>query len=300
MAAFEDFAATLGVPTAYASAAVAIFGLSALAERTARPEAIRDIVQYWKDEDLLKKAAPAVLVNRVFLATFGGRQLSWKCLTRSLMLTLASLLFLTVLDVSKFSMDWPSPGRTVVWISIACALDYMLLAKTRVLLRQVRGGGWAYSLSVAFLDFVSTVVLVFLVGGTADFVGLVVESATGHMSGLFEEEAIGDIVTDVMTAAWANTTSAQFLHEIATPFRYSDSERHWLGNIFILAPFAACFWLIVTSVATLLLDLAKPLRAVLVWFYPIEEAPVRGVGIAAGVVIVMFGIAIRLMTALFS
>lgn len=78
-----DLASSLGIPAGAATLAVAFYAACSAAEKSARPEALRDISRILVKSSWAVTVHPPAIIGRVFNWTFGERHLSIKCLTRS-------------------------------------------------------------------------------------------------------------------------------------------------------------------------------------------------------------------------
>ena len=124
--------------------AVAIYSGAAAAEKEARKEALDDIARLVRDESLISHLQLGRGIYRLFRATFGEKHLSWKCITRSVMATVAFCLSLGL----QFSLstgvwlnsrgDWGT--ELLLAFSLGICLDYVSLLKTRILLRRAATG----------------------------------------------------------------------------------------------------------------------------------------------------------------
>src|SRR4051812_544402 len=97
MAWVADLASTLGVPLGGTLAATAIFTAAVAAEKEARPEALRQIAILLQDPSWARGLEPTRIVQGLFLQVFGNRQLSWKCVRRSILASSISLVSLSCL-----------------------------------------------------------------------------------------------------------------------------------------------------------------------------------------------------------
>jgi hypothetical protein len=83
-----DVASSMGIPAGAATLAVSMYAGCSAAEKAARPEALQDIARILKDPSWSRAVRPVSIIERLFRWTFGARQLSWKCVRRSIMATL--------------------------------------------------------------------------------------------------------------------------------------------------------------------------------------------------------------------
>src|SRR4051812_23563490 len=67
--------------------AVALYGACRAAEKDARSEALLEIGGLLRNRSWSQSWSPAALIEMVFHATFGDRQLSWRCIRRSFIAT---------------------------------------------------------------------------------------------------------------------------------------------------------------------------------------------------------------------
>jgi len=83
-----NLSSALGEPIGAAVGAGAIYRASVVAEREASKEALRDIARIIRDPSWSHFSRPSAGIERVFRATFGEHQLSWKCARRSVYATI--------------------------------------------------------------------------------------------------------------------------------------------------------------------------------------------------------------------
>ena len=67
----NDLASGLGIPAGAATLAVAMYAACAAAEKSARPEALKDIGRILKDTSWERSVQPSTIIDRVFKLTFG-------------------------------------------------------------------------------------------------------------------------------------------------------------------------------------------------------------------------------------
>ena len=173
-----DVASSMGIPAGAATLAVSMYAGCSAAEKAARPEALQDIARILKDPSWSRAVRPVSIIERLFRWTFGARQLSWKCVRRSIMATLMfsvslmmiySVMWKTELEPFlpiEWAIGWkPMPGTGSVptirselfklslgIVLLGCLPDFLAIGKTRVLLRHMTGrvsSGSSYLLVVA-------------------------------------------------------------------------------------------------------------------------------------------------------
>jgi hypothetical protein len=138
----NDLASLLGVPAGAASLAIAMYAGCSAAEKSARPEALKEIALILNNPSWADNVRPSDVVERMFKWTFGKRHLSISCLARS---ATASVVFVSILliiiraETNKFP-QLPDNGFQVSFFIllfvISCIIpDYIALAKSRYLLK---------------------------------------------------------------------------------------------------------------------------------------------------------------------
>jgi hypothetical protein len=145
MSLINDLASVIG---SAATVAGVIYAACTAAEKAARPEALRDISRVIKDASWSSPVQPSAIIQRIFNLTFGERQLSWRCIFRSLqasalvylVIALAIVLSGHRIDVSMSRESLTmfvgsSPLSIVLFLLMFGTIpDYIALAKTRLFL----------------------------------------------------------------------------------------------------------------------------------------------------------------------
>jgi hypothetical protein len=145
----SDLASGVGIPAGAATLAVAMYAACSAAEKAARPEALRDIGRILQDTMWSRSVRPSLIIEQVFVWTFGDRHLSWRCIRRSATATIlfciiAGLIFHSAVTdtLAEFRKQ---AGATITVIGATAGVvvtlfffgllpDYLALWKTRLLI----------------------------------------------------------------------------------------------------------------------------------------------------------------------
>jgi hypothetical protein len=137
----SEMASVMGIPAGAATLAGAMYGACAAAEKTARPEALRDIGRILKDPSWSRSVRPSAIIERVFVWTFGDRHLSWRCVGASAITTIlifvwASLTLFGAFQTYTLSFFAEKPFVMAGFFACTAFLpDYVALAKTRLFMQ---------------------------------------------------------------------------------------------------------------------------------------------------------------------
>jgi len=258
-----DLASGLGIPTGAATLAVAMYGACVSAEKVARPQALNDIARILKDPSWEGSVQPSTIVNRVFLSTFGERQLSLRCVVAT---CIASLVIIIVTLV-VFSVLVGSPNITVrdygtallyvPGIIVICAPpDYLSLWKTRILLGTMRNGSKnAFALALVLFDLCMSVFLSLL------------------------WISVWMVVID-KPGGWAADMS-RFISGLTNPHTAYPVTMFPISTIF------TSIWTFLILISTAVLKLLAPVHAFTAWFFDVETHPVQAIGIMAGALVMI-------------
>jgi hypothetical protein len=241
----------------------AMYGGCVAAEKAARPEALKDIGRILKDPSWSRSVRPSVIVQRLFVWTFGERQLSWKCISRSCLATIS--IFCSVLAMLVFLerppvLNWPRDARTAfsigfVVVEVGVLPDYISLWKTRVLL----GALGRYDRRPSTVLIVSLDICLSLLISLS-----IVASASSRT---YKDATVEEIL--------------KLLHGLLHP---ADL------NALIAFPLSTLFtsvWTILILLSTTVLKLLAPIHRFTAWFFDVERHPVQAIGIVTGALVMM-------------
>jgi hypothetical protein len=270
MAWVNDLVNVLGVPTSAAMFAVALYAGCLAAEKSARPEALKDIARILKDTSWSTHTRPSALIRRVFEWTFGGRHLSPKCVGRS---CVASLVVIVGLGVSMYRRSpafWVSmqvdhiEGWRAISFLVCLGLipDYFSLGKTRLILRLLEDRRWdgllpvVVIVDVAFSILISAIALFLFNAILHNYQSIywtyhVMESAVVRLPDLFS----------------------------VFPMRFTTFE------VFLVSTFFTSVWTILIVLSTAVLKLLAPSQRFTAWFFNVDSHPLQAIGIVAGTLV---------------
>jgi hypothetical protein len=267
-----DLALGLGVPAGAAAVAVAMYAACFAAEQVARPEALHDIGRILKDPSWSRTVQPSLIIERIFIWTFGEQQLSLKCAFRSAIATMATFIWLMATfssearNTANYFASWiQSVGVMHVLTQVFLTTflpDYLALAKTRCLLR-IFHERQTYSILISMFDLGASIGISIL---TYFLISLAWDKCTAppsHAACILE--VIGGVVTDF-------PGNSDF-------FSYYD--------IAVISTVLTSVWTILVLLSTTLLKLLSPVQCFTSWFFDVDDHPVKAVGIISGALVMI-------------
>jgi hypothetical protein len=173
MSVFSDASSVLGVPAWAVSACIGVLALAKLAEGSMRPEAKAEIGAFLDRGSIDVEALDVTrAVTASFTATFGERQWSWRCLSRTLLLSVFATYAIALLIWSKHGgeirahfPELPSvpimiANSVIVVLLSALWLNWLSVGKTRLILRGAHRIHSLWGLfAIMLLDVLLTYVL---------------------------------------------------------------------------------------------------------------------------------------------
>jgi hypothetical protein len=271
-----------------------IYGLSAVVERRMRPAAIAQIGAFL-DHGTLRADLPPIagVVRTAFLATFGARQFSWRCVSRTLMLTVFAVYAICLLICAKHGAeirarmpDLPSLPAMIVTALPAVAIgstlrNWVSIGKTRLILGLLLDRHGLLPLLVfVVIDFVLSYVL---------SVGLywTFHLATGGRADLCETAHYNAVPLDCATLAnpLAVVSTIVAVSNGMLVRALSDASAFEPTNILAFADgtvtLLTSIWSVLVVAALLLLRALLPVNALLRgarWAFDLKVHPVRSLG----------------------
>jgi hypothetical protein len=294
MAWANDLAALLGIPAGAASLAVAFYAACSAADKSARPEALKQISLALQSSAWTKTALPSAIIDRVFEWTFGERQFSFKCITRSV---LASIIFVVcaALIVHAHIGKWPSialtevtnldllPFLAMLYLIAGLIPDYIALAKTRVLLRSShRTSHYFAALLIADL-FLSVII---------SYIFLEISSIPENILKAGNISEIGFV-----RALWESLLATGFTYiydaiDAGEPTwfftTFSDGEYPFAILLFSSTVLTS-IWMLFVWLSGNIIKIANHLQRVSVWFFDVERHPVQALGAVSACLIMTIG-----------
>lgn len=285
----NDLASAFGVPAGAATLAVAIYAACTAAEKSARPEALKDISAVLKDRSWATAVRPAAIIEQVFNWTFGKRQLGAKCIIRSLLMSLsftgvgALIVFAeTGLQPSMGLDSLFDPGLfwfiLLLFLLAAALPDYIALAKTRILL------GYAaklrnISIYIIALDIILSLMISYVFVELSNVPEDILKS--------------GDLeTTNIIVAVWNSIQRVGFTY-IWDVFEAGEPTwllTWWDGHypiaiLFFLSTLSTSLWTILILLATSVVKLMPRLQRSTTWFFDVDKHPIQAIGAVSGALI---------------
>jgi hypothetical protein len=291
MAWLSDLTAALGLPTGGLAAAAALYYGSTVAEKEASQQALTDIAKVLKNPSWLHDAQPNVFIENIFRFTFGDRQLSIKCIVRSITSSLiffviiytfstyflSGKLFAAAITMLKFNpslRDWIlEMAQQLIMLTIVP--DYISIAKARLIVYMIARS--RITINIVFLVFVDVIMslLISMISMTVYFI-LRYHNVTND--GIFLIN--NGILTFYMSF------SALIGHIFGFEnFFWMDSRWYSAYEFFILSTLLTSVWAIMaltSSVITKALLLIDYARRFIAWFFDVDKHPIRAIGMVAG------------------
>ncbi|MBZ9822362.1 hypothetical protein [Mesorhizobium sp. CA4] len=273
MAWFGDLSSVLGMPVGGALAAAALYHASTVAEKEASRGALRDVACIIKDPSWSRAFRPSAAIERLFCLTFGERHLSWKCIRRSLYATLIFTLSLS-LQFCIAAKVWPEElwqtyyvKGTIAIVAAGFFADYVALWKTRRLLFLV-GKYRSVTFILLILDILSSI-----------FISLVMMTAFDLAETFIDEPGMRDMVF----TTFIYDEYQVFLPRVTDMIGLFNHDPQFLPLIAILqlSTLVTSAWMLIILLSGTILKLLEPLRRFANWFFPIEEHPIRAIGVVA-------------------
>jgi hypothetical protein len=301
----NDLSSGMGIPAGAATLAVAMYAACSAAEKAARPEALRDIGRMLRDSLWSRSLRPSLIIEQVFVWTFGDRHLSWKCIRRSATATVlfsivAGLIFHSVVTdtLAEFrqqagttiTMLGVTTGVFVALFSFCLLPDYIALWKTRLLIGMLHRRRLALVVTPV-LDLILSFAASYLCALMTWVVVIAALSAVGaHMD-----------VTET-GISFAYDPSASFTDH----FRHSNRLTNWhellsvdvrgtvpdllghvtsLRGVLFLSTLFTSIWTILILISVTVLKLLVPLEVFTTWFFDVNRHPVQAIGIVSGTLV---------------
>jgi len=296
MSWINDLTSTLGIPAGAGIIAAALYAACATAEKTARPEALKEVSRVLKDPTWTHPVRPSAIFERIFNWVFGERHLSWKCLARSAGATTtiaASISIYYYIDLhnpsslsalyyrlgnyhidSIYSTRPPSLSellanfinlRTPILLILGFVADYIALAKTRFLMRRLVGN--MYLLMIGVLDICLSIIISIIFMSIS--MVIILESGLVDQPNFFIFILNHQKYTDQVNTCLFQVFAAAVLWYMLT-----------ISTLF------TSLWIIVTGVTVGLIKLLAPVQRVITWFFDVEKYPLQSIGIVSSTLVV--------------
>jgi hypothetical protein len=258
----NDLASSLGIPAGAATLAMAMYAACAAAEKAARPDALEGIGRVLRDSSWSRSTRAPLIVERVFVWTFGDRHISWKCILRSIAATTvfccALLLMFTSLEIMSLEVFQRLFERNLSYaimdvVLVGVISDYVALAKTRALIR------FSTSHTVAVWKTLGLILV--------DIIGSFCISALMWTSYNAFTGGVGVSPDPDQRIQFRGIASLNFT-------LYSST-------------LLTSIWLVLMSISTVVLKLIAPLQRITSWFFDVDKHPVQAIGIVAGALVMI-------------
>lgn len=315
----NDLASILGVPGGAATLAIAFYTACSAAEKSARPEALKEIGTILKEP---VGSQTNIVIDRTFRWTFGATHLSWKCVWRSAVCTAIFNAVLTVIlhgplkvpltlinaEVIPLLHDAVGIMRAVGILATSALLfcfipDYISLWKTRLTLHYCRKtSGVAVTLGILVLDiclsiFISVVMLIFFKWVAASiFHGLVgawpepsVEEDRGVMELMhlgFAYDMFQWLKAHGLVSDFAVHTTVYAIFLIGGQFLDQSFKADPAFAAAFLSTLMTSVWLFLAFASTLAIKIIVPTQRITVRFFDVEAHPLKAIGMVSGFITV--------------
>jgi len=265
----SGISSVLGIPAGGAVLAGAIYSLAVKAEKEARKEALRDIARVIQDPSWARDLRPSAEIERLFRYAFGEDHVSWKCCRRSIYASAAFMLSFGIQFLVKTHIvaGFNYPWFVFQGIIICFIGDYFALWKTRTIIRMLTAQQMATPILILMDIIVSIIISCFVLTIWSYFLSVETGNAQFALFGLFFHELRYEMLGSVV---------AVFTHA-ATSFPFT--------GVFVLSTLMTSAWTVTTLLSSALLKLIIPLRVFINWFFPVEEHPIRAIGLVAGLLV---------------
>lgn len=301
MSALSDVSAALGVPGWAVPVSVGIYTLSGMIENRMRPEAKAQIGAFL-DHGTLKADVPplARIVASSFTATFGLRQFSWRCFSRTILLSVFTIYAICLIIWAKHGAeirlripDLPSLP-TMLLMSLPSVLIYsavqnwVSVGKTRLILRRVRvSRGLSDLVLWMALDFVLSYVIAVTLYWTVHLAVL----GRSDLCATADYYHLG-IACSTLDNPLAVLNTIRAISGAMLARALSDAAAFTPDNILAFAMGAATLltsiWTVLVVAALLILRALLPVNALLRgarWAFDLQATPVRAVGVVAAIIV---------------
>jgi hypothetical protein len=287
----NDLASVAGIPAGAATLAVAMYAGCTAAEKAARPEALQDIGSILMDTTWERSVRPAAIIERMFNWTFGDRQISCRCLTRSIAATFGFLVAVMVVYFSH-STSYASAqdsGKSDTYLLVTffvsvvsgCVIpDYIALGKTRMLLRYIPNLQPTFPLVLIILLDVVLSLMISTLGISIGSTLLVLSGPPSHWWSLISFPPTLGIYMALFFY--------RGLEGIAELFHVGfGDEAFVMYGIFCSTALFTAVWTILILLSTTVLKFLAPIHRFTAWFFDVEKHPVQAIGIVAGALVMI-------------
>jgi hypothetical protein len=313
-----DLTSALAMPAGVVMLAGLFYTGSVYAEKIASKQALSDIANMIKNTSWEYSLAPNKIIIQIFSLTFGDRHLSWKCISRSILVTIIITIIFSI-GIYKMVGRYPSDiainnfhevtrghKDDVERYNLLLALDvffiegiladYTALWKTRILLRVFAPYALPIFMSLSdILLSLSISIGYFYIWYVQYFLWLspfpsnppILISAYEGSSGVqcFVNFYCLPCKLSYARCAYmyANTMLVHHLTWVINPTSQEYSE--YLPVLF--STLFTSIWTIVVLVSASLLKLLSPVHKVTAWFFDLENHPVQAIGTVSSALILM-------------
>jgi hypothetical protein len=290
MSLVNDLTSSLGIPGGFALLATAIFVGCKEVEKSASSHALIDITKKLKDTSWQGSLRPSLIIEQMFVWTFGERHFSRKCIRRSMAASLVFMLSLAImsvahgyahsgrLDISVPTLEEHEPFVLNFVMAILGGLipDYLALGKSRVLIRftSLIDYGPSILLAIALDIMFSCLLSLFTIGS-------VFLCYTAGFSFLIEVLS----KAPVLVAEHLVMHTAGFVREYLS----SRSPMPVFGVLFFSTLFTSV-WTFLIFLSVVVIKLLAPLQRFTSWFFDIEHHPVKAIGTVSAALVMIVGL----------
>lgn len=288
MSELADAIQAIGLPVVGLGAASGIYKLSAIIEKTARPEALREISKAISQTDLIAIAQRKSLVPALFDITFGSRHLSLKCVRRSALISLcvfAAMVLWYLLRSPTPIVSGIKPGSSAIYVTASLILGFVvfLLLPDYLALWKAR---FCLSLKFSRKPLIQLVLLCVVDAFLSIALSVTIIVATVTLTGK---------VTQPNGMPFANYLMQVLSMAEVILFEFPYTVYHGglksFANLFLFSPFSTLLtsvWMLTTAASVALLRLLIPLQYVrrfTMWLFDTKKHPIKAIGMMAGAII---------------
>jgi hypothetical protein len=286
MSWLAEISSIIGVPAGAATAASALYLGSVAAENEASPRALADIAAAIRKIDPGRVRQTTLHIQTLFNYTFGERQFSVRCISRSAFVTISFTLAMAVkYGIMKPStwedlgLDAQMPIIFAILRYIMCLIaDFISLWKTRFILNfaaERRGvGALAVAVDLLVSLVVSSIAMAVVSKPEYDLIQYGAESLSGVVGP--HDSNLMDYVKSLLSIAYDIPVLS-----IRSILVDGDLNMFNLPGIFVLSTCLTSLWALLALLSATLLHLLLPIRRFVSWYFPIDAHPIRAIGITS-------------------
>ncbi len=304
---FDQFATGLGLGGS-TTLALGVYGCSVALGRSINPERKTELTHFLTvSADEIKAPNTAKIILSLFEALFGRRHFSWKCIGRSVLVTVLTIIFLTV--VTTYKVVGYSETIMVGSRPKHITFSYMLLSHHKGLALFFVLVITVVSIIPDYLSLFKGRLLLRLMSKIASACGIIIIILIDILGSLFV--SILGVITTVLTvrSVGHSATLVQILAElyqlISGAFGLIESlfcRRSNPTGIFLIFGFSTLFtsvWTLLVGISLLIVRTILPLRRLAIvsrYLFDVEKSPVEAVGIVVAALVWLCSVAVAIIS----